>query len=321
MRIPFALLLSLYCPLAAAQSAPPAEAPADVSTASPAPADTGTARVRVFSQNGAGVSVSTRRQCVNKVADGEHHHVREGVSILKAPDNVRIGMPDTSYSREVSSSTGTFSRRKPYFHEFTIVAGVPTEVGASFRTTAAYCDKYLSLAFIPVAGTDYEFAMTTSNTGCNLTGRRIGDDGVTYPVATSPRVEHCQPDPRLPGYDLMVFLFEPGSVQYKLEGSLLAPPETVGDTDRFADAFERRVAAAAARDVRACVVVPEADYQSALHTRLMAAIGPDGRNRPMTVTLSEDVPRMPGNPGNLSYREAALHCTLPGVTLPPTAAP
>ena len=53
----------------------------------------------------------------------------------------------------------------------------------------------------------------------------------------------------------------------------------------------------------------------------MAAIGPDGRNRPMTVTLSEDVPRMPGNPGNLSYREAALQCTLPGVTLPPTASP
>lgn len=322
MRFQIVLLLSLCCPLAGAQTPPATEGVQAHASALPDAPDTGTARVRVFSTNGAAVWVTTQRHCGKPVAPGDSHNVMVKASVLKAPDNLRIGIPDTRYSREVSGSTGLFSRTKPYFHEISVPAGLSTSVSAMFSTPNAYCKGLLQLAFTPVAGTDYEVAMTTTGGRCVLGGRRIGADGVTYPLATSPRTEPCEPDVSLPGSDLMVFLFEPGGVQYKLAGSLLAPPETVADDEAFAPAFEHRVAAAAARDgARACLVMPDAEYRSDLLSRLMAIIGPDGRNLPITVTATEDVPRMPGNPGSVGYREATLHCTLPGMVLPPAAAP
>ncbi|MGY8562217.1 hypothetical protein L0938_02180 [Paracidovorax citrulli] len=321
MRLQTVLLLSLFCPLAGAQTPAAAEAAEAPATTAPDLQATGTARVRVFSTNGASVSVITRRQCGKRPEPGESHDIRVAPGLLKAPDNLRIGMPDTSYSRQVSGSTGMFSRTKPYFHEITVPAGLPASVYASYLTSTAYCKRGLSMAFIPVAGMDYEFAMTTTSGRCALEARRIGADGVTYPLATSPREESCGDTAAFPGSDLMVFLFEPGAVQYKVEGSLLAPPETVADEEAFAQAFERRVASVADRKVRACLVMPEAGYRSPLLSRLMAVIGPEGRNLQTTVTATEDVPRMPGNPGSLGYREAALHCTLPGMALPPVAAP
>lgn len=271
-----------------------------------------TARIRVIGENGTDVQVQPQPCGEGAAAPEAGLRMREGVHVLQAPDNTSIGIPATSASRSMDSASRVLKfQRKPYYREYTLAAGEPVTVTASLYTANRYCKGSLSLAFTPVAGTDYEVGMTTSAAHCQLSGRRVSASGMTYPLATVSRPASCSAPADAPGQNMMVFLFEAESVYYKLAGPINAAPYTVANDEAFAAAFQAQVQQTASLPgMRACIVMPSLDHHSPLFDRLNAVLDQHSTEYPAIHAEASAIPPAPGNLGAIGYPEAAMYCAL-----------
>lgn len=154
-------------------------------------ATTKKARIRLFGQNGFGVSFYPKSKCEggsNKIT------VSGGLgtmfsSFLGTVKNDSIGMPETETTKNLAKRSLLLS--KAYFREYQIEAGEPIAVAASFGdTSGAHCDP-LTMTFVPEFGADYEGRLDLNANTCTLVMNRVGQDGSLTPVPIV-RAESCK---------------------------------------------------------------------------------------------------------------------------------
>lgn len=255
------------------------------------------ARVRAFGQNGVGLTLYTNAVCDDEyeeeidVSGSIGNVFRSFVGDLKSSS---LGMPETVGTRTMHE--GKMIGAKPYFREYPLVAGQPVLAEAEIRTAdipgAVRCSRKLRLGFVPVAGADYEVGMKFNSSMCLLTIVRV-DSGSTGEVPISPApVSKCndtseqQPAAR----PLLVFLFQPEEVQYRLEGYSFTEFDSEDDAPKQAESFDADLRDASEQaGATVCAVVPSHDFHSPLYDKLHALLSERGSALPGIVEDSDGV--------------------------------
>lgn len=205
------------------------------------------ARIRLFGQNGVSLVMFTNARC-----KGEYDEEIEGsgsvshnfrAMVGKKRPNETIGMPATESTRNLASREGFLA--SPYYLEYPLVPGQPVLLKANIIDAAAgyRCDKGrgVQIAFVPEPGVDYEGDMSRNFRDgiCSVGINRIDDAGALTPVSAGPLPPaKCAADAAGPVVPpMMVMLFEPGRVQYRL-GETGADLEELDDDDDSIEDFE-----------------------------------------------------------------------------------
>lgn len=166
-------------------------APASTSVIDAPPA--ANARVRIFGQNGQGITMYTNAACRDTYTD-EVEVARSGARAIGslfggAPENVSLGMPETPTVRNMKSVL--FS--KPNYQEYAVAGGKPLIFDARVENTNDYrCDRELTLQFTAEPGQDYEVFMSTAGGICRLSANHVGADGSVQPQATTLPPQRCE---------------------------------------------------------------------------------------------------------------------------------
>ncbi|MGH8038808.1 MAG: hypothetical protein ACREPC_02375 [Stenotrophomonas sp.] len=151
------------------------------------------ARVRIFGQNGQGITMYTDAACRNTYTD-KVDVARSGARAIGslfggAPDNIALGMPETSTVRNMKSVL--FS--KPNYQEYAVAGGRPLIFDARVENTNDYrCDRELTLQFTAEPGQDYEVFMSTAGGICRLSANHVGADGSVQAQATTFPPQRCE---------------------------------------------------------------------------------------------------------------------------------
>jgi hypothetical protein len=105
-----------------------------------------------------------------------------------APDNIALGMPETSTVRNMKSVL--FSN--PNYQEYAVPGGRPLIFDARVENTNDYrCDRELTLQFTAEPGQDYEVFMSTAGGICRLSANHVGADGSVQAQATVSPPQRC----------------------------------------------------------------------------------------------------------------------------------
>lgn len=151
------------------------------------------ARVRIFGQNGQGITMYTEAACRDTYTD-KVEVVRSGARAIGslfggAPDNISLGMPETPTVRNMKSVL--FS--KPNYQEYSVAGGKPLIFDARVENTNDYrCDGALTLQFTATPGQDYEVFMSTAGGICRLSANQVGSDGSVQQQATQSPPQRCE---------------------------------------------------------------------------------------------------------------------------------
>jgi hypothetical protein len=160
--------------------------------AAPVPA-AAKARVRIFGQNGQGITMYTDAACRDTYTD-KVEVARSGARAIGslfggAPANIALGMPETSTVRNMKSVL--FS--KPNYQEYAVPGGRPLIFDARVENTNDYrCDRELTLQFTAEPGQDYEVFMSTAGGICRLSANHVGADGSVQAQATTLPPQRCE---------------------------------------------------------------------------------------------------------------------------------
>lgn len=254
--------------------------PFQLLAATPAPAPAAQARIRLFGQNGVGLVLYTNARCTGRFdqkirASGSIGNAFG--SLLGRVKNESIGIPATETTRNLA--TRKMIGSKPYFKEYTLSPGQPVIVEGGLQTpTGWHCDHLISAAFTPVPGADYEVGLDVDWHGgiCTLPVSQVAVDGQLTRVPVHAVGGDCDVAPEPAATPLLVFLFEPGTVQYRATGSD-ASVQASADDAAGAAAFEQAIRRLADQPgAKVCAVVPSYDYKSPLHDKLYALLSERG---------------------------------------------
>ncbi len=151
------------------------------------------ARVRIFGQNGQGITMYTNAAC-REAYDSRVDSVRSSNLVLNtlikgAPANISLGMPKTEAVRNMKSVL--FSR--PSYEEYSVAGGQPLIFDARIANTNDYrCSGPLTLQFTPEPGNDYEIQMSIVDRVCRFGVRRVSADGSVQPEAITLPPDRCE---------------------------------------------------------------------------------------------------------------------------------
>ena len=151
----------------------------------PASGSSGSARLRLFGQNGIGVTLYKNSACTG---GAESIRVSGGFgsalsSLFGSVTNESIGIPETITSSSLAQRDGALS--KAYFREYAVESGKPLTVTMGFQDPALrkYC-KTIAATFIPAPDSDYEGRLDVDlNKGqCVFSIGQVLADGSLMPV-------------------------------------------------------------------------------------------------------------------------------------------
>lgn len=154
--------------------------------ASPAQ-DTTISRIRLFGQNGFGVTLYKNSACVG---GDDSERVSGGFgsalgSFLGMASNESIGIPETEATKNLSQRSGFMS--KAYYKEYKIDSGKPVTVSMGFGNAGGpRCAGTISLTFIPKYGADYEGHLDIDYQAkvCRFVIKQVFPEGTTRSIET-----------------------------------------------------------------------------------------------------------------------------------------
>lgn len=217
-------------------------------------------------------------------------------SMARKNENVAIGMPASFATRTLNENTGFGA--KPFYREVAVVPGqrvsisanfegnrrcIPAGAGAGQSRDALRFAPGPSLSFTAEPGTDYEVSFGTDGKGCGITARQLLADGGSTPLRSERERQRSPQTGKVEGAHLYTFLFQPGSVYYRVTGES-ANLELQRDDAAHAEAFEGAVRELAARPgTQMCIVAPGFGYTSPLFDRLKRVLDDQGKDFPAIV--------------------------------------
>ncbi|WP_369977399.1 hypothetical protein [Xanthomonas bundabergensis] len=232
------------------------------------------ARLRVFGQNGVGLTLYTNAVCKDDYEEeievsGSLGNGFRALAGKRVP-NISLGMPETVGVRTMEE--GKVFMAKPYYREYALIPGQPVRVRAGIKSAANMrCASDFDVAFTPEAGADYEVAMRFDMQACLLTVMKVAADGQLSPQPFAPAKQRCdtpRPEAQVP---LLVFFFAPEEVHYRLSGNA-SEWSTYEDTQDEAESFDDEVREALQQPgAKVCAVAP-AGGGSPLYARLRALV-------------------------------------------------
>ncbi|MGH8087744.1 MAG: hypothetical protein ACREPC_05695, partial [Stenotrophomonas sp.] len=275
-----------------------ATTPAFAAEPTPVPAQDvvagGKARVRLYAMRDHMLTVLTNAPC-----DDEF----EGKIVVRQPEEVgtftsraraeQLGLVNTSLGIPETKTLRTYMGRdglawKPMYTEIVVDAGKPIIVSGNVPHDEIQCEPNPAVRFVPVAGQDYEFQMTTSWGFCSVEGSRVIAQNRTEKAPVFPARMGCMaPDiktradwPRH-GQDYVAFLFTEGKLQYLRLSDPKAEPVTVDDTPANAPDFAQLLDdLSTTSGAEFCAVVPVDGYRSPLHEQYTAMLARRGTELP-----------------------------------------
>lgn len=275
------LLCALSCaPAAANEGIDPVERPA---------------RIRLFGQNGVALTMYTNARCEDEYdeeisASGSLSH---GFKTLfgKKQENATIGIPETDSTRGLASRDKLMAN--PYYLEYPLVPGQRVLLQAQVASSSGWrCDRDVRVSFVPEPGVDYEGDMIRDfdHGICAVAIRRVATDGQLAPADASSMPRTCErgTDEVAP---LMVMLFEPGLVRYRLAEADAGVDELddSDDSDSIEDFEEAMAEAPIPAGMTLCIVTADAAQASPLATRLPALLDARGAQARMVRASADAV--------------------------------
>ena len=267
-------LLALACADARAVEDPaPQEAAVEVAATVERPA-----RIRLFGQNGVGLTMYTNARCKDEYdeeveASGSIGHYFKAM-VRKKPENVTIGMPETADTRNLATRDKLWA--SPYYAEHPLVPGQPVMLKANIANGSGWtCNRGrgIEASFVPEPGVDYEGDMIRDFEGgsCGIALRRIAPDGTTTPVISRMMAPKCEAEPaHTPA--LMVLLMDADQLQYRLAEEGAGVDQLDNDEDSLED-FEEMIAdAPIAPAMPVCIVSSEEGNSSEFGKALPALL-------------------------------------------------
>ncbi|MCD9088266.1 hypothetical protein [Stenotrophomonas sp. SY1] len=236
------------------------------------------ARIRLFGQNGVGLTMYTNARCEDEYdeeieASGSLSHGFKTLVGKKRP-NESIGIPETEHTRNLADRDRLLAN--PYYAEHPLVPGQRVLLEANIASGSGWsCNRGrgIQTSFIPEPGVDYEGDMIRDFQGgsCSIAIRRVSADGGLTPVPSEPLPATCAADSGEVA-PLMVMLFEPGRMQYRWAEQGAGIDELDNDDDSVEDFEEMMAEAPIAADTAICIIADDAADSSELGKALPAQL-------------------------------------------------
>lgn len=221
------------------------------------------ARVRLFGQNGVGLTLYTNARC----EDGYDEEIEASGAVSdyfkalvrKKRQNESIGIPETDNTRNLASRDKLWA--SPYYTEYPLVPGQPVSVRANVANGSGWsCNRGrgIHVAFVPEPGVDYEGEMIRDFAGgsCGIAIRRVAGDGSVSAVRAGPVAAKCAVEP-VKAPELMVMLLEEDRLQYRLAEEGAGVDELDNDEDSIEDLQEMLTEAPIAPGMPVCIVAAD----------------------------------------------------------------
>lgn len=221
------------------------------------------ARIRLFGQNGVGLTMYTNARCEDEYdeeieASGALSHNFKALVGKKRP-NESIGIPETDSTRNLASRDKLWA--SPYYAEYPLVPGQPVSLQANIASGSGWsCNRGrgIHIAFVPEPGVDYEGDMIRDFGGgsCGIAIRRVAEDGSVSAVLGTPVPARCAVETaKVP--ELMVMLLEADRLQYRLAEEGAGVDELDNDDDSIEDLQEMLAEAPIAQGMPVCIVAAD----------------------------------------------------------------
>lgn len=236
------------------------------------------ARIRLFGQNGVGLTMYTNARCEDEY--DEEIEASGAVSdyfkalVRKKRQNESIGIPETDSTRNLASRDKLWA--SPYYTEYPLVPGQPVFVRANVANGSGWsCNRGrgIHIAFVPEPGVDYEGEMIRDFDGgsCGVAIRRVAGDGSVSAVRAGPVPAKCAVE-TVNAPELMVMLLEADRLQYRLAEEGAGIDELDNDEDSIEDLQEMLTEAPIASGMPVCIVAADDTRTSEFGKKLPALL-------------------------------------------------
>lgn len=240
------------------------------------------ARIRLFGQNGVGLTMYTNARCKDEYdeeveASGSIGHYFKTL-VRKKPENLSIGMPETDDTRNLATRDKLWA--SPYYAEHPLVPGQPVLLKANIANGSGWtCNRGRGIhsTFVPEPGVDYEGDMIRDFAGgqCGIAIRRVAQDGSTTDVPGGEIAPKCVAETaHTPA--LMVMLMDPDNLQYRLAEEGAGVDELDNDEDSVEDLQEMIAEAPISPGMPVCIVASEDTSTSEFGKKLPALLASRG---------------------------------------------
>ncbi|WP_313495485.1 hypothetical protein [Stenotrophomonas sp.] len=237
-----------------------AHAVEDAAPQEPAAAVERPARIRLFGQNGVGLTMYTNALCEKQYdeeieASGSIGHYFKAM-VRKKPENISIGMPETDDTRNLATRDKLWA--SPYYSEHPLVPGQPVRLQANIANGSGWtCNRGrgIEISFVPEPGMDYEGDMIRDFEGghCGIALRQVAADGTVTPLVGRLMPPKCPAEPA-PAPSLMVMMMDADNLQYRLAEEGAGIDELDNDEDSVEDLEEMIAEAPLAGGMPLCIV-------------------------------------------------------------------
>lgn len=236
------------------------------------------ARIRLFGQNGVGLTMYTNAVCKKEYdeeieASGSLGNYFKAM-VRKKPENISIGMPETDDSRNLAMRDKLWA--SPYYAEHALVPGQPVLLQANIANGSGWtCNRGrgIELGFVPEPGVDYEGDMIRDFEGgsCGIAIRRIAADGTTTRMVGQIPPSKCEArHTRTPSQ--MVMLMDADNLKYRLAEEDAGIDELDNDEDSLEDLEEMIAEAPIAAATPVCIVASADSSTSEFAKKLPALL-------------------------------------------------